>query len=369
MLLKGELGSAEIVCSKKSSTLNIVARVNDSFSSNLTLKGAIEKVLSRSTSFNLDLQGILFLPEITKAFSNLIGKDFTVRGESPVHIALKGSVDNGTSVKINQGTLSVLGSNLALTGKFSHLFSEQLYLSLDSTLSFNAEQFSSHLPDIIDERWDLGTLPPINLSAKGPLNALLVKADCDLNNFDFKSPHFSLGQPLTDGSMQLEASLINKRDIDIHDFSVRFKQSHLALSGKISSGNSELPDAYLEAKGVFQAEEIIPLLPEPLPEHYSLEGTSLLQAVFKGNPPDSFTLEAVIDLTDSSWEDPYLISKKAGIKNHATFSISRDYSTNSFEGEGDIALESAQVDFCLRYPADDPNLWHVELKSPPVELF
>ena len=147
------------------------------------------------------------------------------------------------------------------------------------------------------------------------------------------------------GACNSKASLINKRDIDIHDFSVRLKQSHLSLSGKISSGKLELPDAYLKAKGVFKAEEILPLLPEPVPEQYSLEGTSLLQAAFKGNPADSFTMEAVLDLTDSSWEDPYLISKKAGIKDRATVSISRDYSTNSFEGEGDIALESAHVDF------------------------
>ena len=301
-------------------------------------------------------------------FSGLEEKNFTVRGESPLHIVLKGTLDEGRSLKLDKGVLGMLGSEVTLAGKFSNLFSEQLYLSLDSTLSFNAEQFSSHLPGVIDESWDLGTLPPINLSAKGPLNALLVNADCDLKDFDFKSPHFSLAQPLTDGGMQLEASLINKRDLDIHDFSVRLKQSHLALSGKISSGKLELPDAYLEAKGVFKAEEILPLLPEPLPEQYSLEGTSLLQAAFKGNPADSFTMEAVLDLTDSSWEDPYLISKKAGIKNRATVSISRDYSTNSFEGEGDIALESAHVDFSLRYPSSNPNQWHVELKSPPVEL-
>ena len=367
-IAKQELGAAKITCLKKGSILSGTIALNDSLGSNATLKGEIKNILSPNKSFNLDLKGRMFLPRVINALSGLEEKDFTVRGESPVQIALKGSVDNGRSLKLDTGALGMLGSEVTLAGKVSNIFSEQLYLSLDSTLSFNAEQFSSHLPGIIDESWDFGTLPPINLSAKGPLSALLVKADCDLQSFDFKSPHFSLAQPLTDGGMQLEASLINKRALDIHDFSVRLKQSHLALSGKISWGKLELPDAYLEAKGVFKAEEILPLLPEPLPEQYSLEGTPLLQAAFKGNPADSFTMEAVIDLTDSSWEDPYLISKKAGIKNRATVSISRDYSTNSFEGEGDIALESAHVDFSLRYPSSNPNQWHVELKSPPVEL-
>ena len=365
---EGDLGSAEIVCSKKSSTLNMVARVNDSFSSNLTLKGNIENIWSTSKAFAIDLQGILFLPGVTKAFSILKAKDVTVRGESPVQIALKGSVDNSRSVKLAKGTLSVLGSSLALTGKLSHLFSEQLYLSLESTLSFNAEQFSSHLPGIVDETWELDIPRAINLSIQGPITNLLLKADFDLKGFDFKSPHFSLKEPLTDGDVAFEASLVNQSDVDIHTFLVRLKQSQVSLSGRIKSRNLEMSDAYLEAKGVFKAEEILPLLPEPLPEQYSLEGTSLLQAVFKGNPADSFTMEAVIDLTDSSWEDPYLISKKAGIKNRAAISISRDYSTNSFEGEGDIVLESAQVNFSLRYPSSNPNQWHVELKSPPFEL-
>jgi hypothetical protein len=262
-IAKQELGAAEITCLRKGSILSGTIALHDSLGLNATLKGEIENILSPNKSFNLDLKGRMLLPRVIDALSGLEEKDFSVRGESPLHITLKGTLDEGRSLKLDTGALGMLGSEVTLAGKFSNIFSEQLYLSLDSTLSFNAEQFSSHLPDIIDESWDVGTLPPINLSAKGPLNALLVKADCDLKDFDFKSPHFSLAQPITDGGMQLEASLINKKDIDIHDFSVRLKQSHLTLSGKISSGKLELPDAYLEAKGVFKAEEILPLLPEP----------------------------------------------------------------------------------------------------------
>ena len=287
----------------------------------------------------------MFLPGVTKALSILKEKDFTVRGESPVQIALKGSVDNGRSVKLDKGTLSVLGSKLALTGKISHLFSEQLYLSLDSTLSFNAEQFSSHLPGIIDERWDFGTLPPISLSAKGPLNALLINADCDLKGFDFKSPYFSLGEPLEHGAVQLEASLVNKSDVAIHTCLVSLKQSHVSLSGRINSNNLEVPDAYLEAKGKLVAEELLPLLQEPLPDTFSLEGTSLLQAIFKGNSSKAFTMDAALDLTESFWEDPFLISKKKGVKNRATISLNRDYSTDYFEGTGDVALQGLHMDF------------------------
>jgi len=84
-----DLGSAEIVCSKKRSALNMVTRVYDSFSSNLTLKGNIENIWSTSKAFDIDLQGILFLPGVTKAFSILKAKDVTVRGKSPLHIALE----------------------------------------------------------------------------------------------------------------------------------------------------------------------------------------------------------------------------------------------------------------------------------------
>ena len=367
-IAKQELGAAEITCLRKGNILSGTIELHDSLGLNATLKGEVENILSPNKSFNLDLKGRMLLPRVINAFSGLKGKDFSVQGESPLHIALKGTLDEGRSVKLDKGALGMLGSEVTLAGTFSNIFSEQPSLSLDTTIFFNAPQLSSHVPGIMDETWALDIPSAINLSIQGPLKTLSLKADCDLENFDFKSPYFSLEEPLTDGALQLEASLVNKSDIDIHTLVVRLKQSQLSLSGRINSSNLEISDVYLEARGKLIAEEVLPLLQEPLPDNFSLEGTSLLQAVFKGNPSKAFTVEAALDLTGSVWEDFFLISKKKGVKNRATISISRDYSTNRFEGTGDVALEGIHMDFSFRYLSSDPDPLYVELTIPPFEL-
>ena len=220
----------------------------------------------------------------------------------------------------------------------------------------------------MDETWAMDIPRAINLSIQGPLKTLSLKADCDLKGFDFKSPNFSLKEPLTDGAVQLEASLVNQSDVDIHTGMVRLKQSQVALSGSIKSSNLKISDAYLEARGKLVAKEILPLLQEPLPDNFSLEGITLLQAEFRGNPSKAFTIEAALDLTGSFWEDPFLFSKKKGVKNRATINISRDYSTNYFEGTGDVALQGLHMDFSYRYLAIDPDPLYLELTIPTFEM-
>jgi len=367
-IAKQELGAAEITCLRKGSILSGTIELHDSLGLHASLKGGVENILSPNKSFNLDLKGRLLLPRIINALSGLKEKGFSVQGESPLHIALKGTFDEGRSVKLDTGVLGILGSEVTFAGKFSNIFSEQTSLSLDSTIFFNAPQLSSHLPGIMDKTWALDMPGAINLSIQGPLKTLFLKADCDLKGLGFTSPYFSLEEPLADGTLEFEASLVNHRDVAIHSFLVRMKQSQVALTGRINSTNREAPDAYLEARGKLVAEEILPLLQEPLPDNFSLEGTSLLQAVFKGNPSKGFSMEAALDLTDSFWEDPLLISKKKGVKNRATINISRDYYTNCFEGTGDIALQGVHMDFSYQYLSSDPDPLYVELTIPPFEL-
>jgi hypothetical protein len=367
-IAKQELGAAKITCLRKENILRGTIELHDSLGLNATLKGEVENILSPNKSFNLDLHGRMLLPRVINTLSGLKEKPFSVQGESPLHIALKGTLDEDRSVKIDTGTLGMLGSEVTLAGEFSNIFSEEHHLSLDTTIFFNAPQLSFHFPGVLDESWGLDIPDAFNLSIQGPLKTLFLTADCDLKGFDFKSPYFSLKEPLADGAVQLEASLVNTSDVDIHTFLVRLKQSQLSLSGRIKSNNMEAPDAYLEASGKLIAEEILPLLQEPLPDNFSFEGTSLLQAVFKGDPAKAFTVQAAIDLTGNFWEDPFLFSKKKGVKNRATFSLSRDYSTNHFEGTGDFALESAHLDFSFRYPSNDPNPLYAEFTISPIEI-
>jgi hypothetical protein len=367
-IAKQELGAVEIICLRKGSTLSGTIELHDSLVLNATLEGEVANILSPKKSFNLDLKGRMLLPDLINAFSGLKEKDFSVQGESTLHLALKGTLDEGRSVKLDKGALGMLGSEVTLTGKFSNIFSEQPYLSLDSTIFFNASQLSSHFPDIMDGTWAMDIPRAINLSIQGPLKTLSFKADCELKGFDFKSPYFSLEDPLTDGEIKLEASLANQRDINIHTFLVRLKQSQFSLSGSIKSRNLEVSDAYLEAKGKLVAEEILPLLQELLPDNFSLEGTSLLQAVFKGNPTKAFTMEAALDLTGSFWEDPFFFSKKKGVQSRATISIGQDFATNSFTGTGDVALQGVHMDFSFRYLSSNPDPLYVELTIPPFEL-
>ncbi|UCH45958.1 MAG: AsmA family protein, partial [Nitrospiraceae bacterium] len=364
---EGQLGSVEIRCSGKNNRLQVVSRLNSAISSDLTVKGEIGNVLSDSTAFNLDLQGRFLLPAVVTSFPALKEKDFTLRGESPLHIVVEGSMKDGSSITLEKGIVRFLGSKLSLRGSVSDVFSEECYLSLDSTLSLNAQQVAAHLPGIIDETWEVSDLPAVELSIKGPSAALRFSADCDLKDLALQSPYFHVKKAHADGRIQLEASVLNKSDVDIHSFRVQLKKSHVTLAGKLST-DAGMPELHFEADGTLQTEEILSFLPEPLPEGYSLEGPLLLQALFKGNPTDSFTMDAMVDLTGSFWEDPYFITKNKGIINCVTFSLHRDQTTDSFEGTGDIALESVNMDYSFRYPSHDPNPWHVAFKTSPIEL-
>jgi len=364
---EGQLGTSEIRCSGKNNRLQIASRLTSAISSDLTLKGDIEDLLSDSTAFNLELQGRVFLPAVVATFPAFKEKDFTVHGKSPLHIVVTGSMRQDSAITLEKGLVSFLGSTFSLRGKIEDTFSQECYLALDSRLSVNALKVASHLPGIIDEKWEVSDLPAVDLSIKGPPAALRVTADCDLKDLALQSPYFHVKKPHADGRIQVEASVLNKSDVDLHSFRLQLKKSHVTLAGKLSTDGG-MPAFHVEADGTLQTEEILSFLSEPLPEGYSLEGPLLLQALFQGSPTDSFTMDAVVDLTASFWEDPYFITKQKGITHCVAFSVHRDQKTDSFEGTGDIAFESINMDYSFRYPSHDPNPWHVAFKTSSIEL-
>ena len=146
------------------------------------------------------------------------------------------------------------------------------------------------------------------------------------------------------------------------------QKSHVTLSGRVLAHTLEVPEFQIETRGVLETGEIFSLLPALVPEGFSLEGPLVLKSTFKGNPTRSFTIDADVDLTESVWEEPYLITKKSGLKNRVILRMSKDQSTESLSGSGGISLESATMDYSFSSPSQKTKQWLVKLKTSPIEI-
>jgi hypothetical protein len=363
-----DLRSVTVTGAKRADALEFASQINDCFNSDVTLNGKISNVFGESREFRADLKGTHYYPALIKSFPFLKGGDFTIPEDVYVHIVGGGTFNHEMSLKLEKGVIKALDSELLLAGELHNVLSPERSFALDSQISLDAKQLSCHFPHAIGEGWQIRTLPPINVSLKGSLDDLSVNADLSLKDLDLSSPYFSLEKPHERGRVTLKASLINKKDIAIEDLTVRFGKSRITLHGKVIPDTPEGPEYHIETEGNLHAEEVLPIFPEIVPDNVLLEGSLHLQASFTGNPTRAFKSKALVDLTKTSWEDPYLIKKKEGVENRVTFNLQRDHTTGDLEGAGGITLERAHMDFAFSGSSGDGKLWLVELNTTPIEL-
>ena len=323
---------------KKEDTIEISSLKVDFDESYFDLNSKISNAFTYPKTFEASAKGTLFLPEMALLFPILKKKELVVQGDTTLNIAIAGRYDRGESFEIQEGIFRALGSEIMTRGKISNAFSKECYLSFNTKIIPGAEETLHHFPGITSRNWELIHLPPLTFSVDGPLNAVTIRADCDLKGFDVKFPHIRIHTPHEGGSLQLEATVEERRKISLHDLSLNFGSSHLNLHGTISQKAPHVLPLEIEAEGILKI----------------AEGESTIQAQIFSTSSQSFKQHyqfAIHDFNISDvaqqlqWENVPITGKVNlyGKLEHSTMQGESFFNPNSLKGQLKITFSHGEI--------------------------
>lgn len=369
LLSKPEYGiqSIAIELYKKAHVLEISSLRFVFCQSYIELNGQVLNTFNYPKTFEASVKGTLSLPEFALLFPILEKKGVMVRGKTPLRIAIAGSYDQGKFMEIRDGIFETLGSEVMIEGQIANAFSKQCYISLTTKISSNMERFLNYFPRISNRNWQLAHLPPLSFTFDGPLNAVKIRGNCDLRGFDLTFPQIRIHTPPGGGSLQLEATVEERRKISLHDLSLNFGSSHLNLRGTISQKAPHVLPLEIEATGILRTDELITSFSKDLLGGFSTAGALSLKSIFRGDF-SSFILTTDADLTETFWEIPTLIGKTRGLTNQTTFTLRKDEGLPIAVENCEWILESAKGVFSLKNLNEGSGTWFLKIKTSAIDL-
>ena len=351
---------------KREDTIEISSLKVDFDESYLELNSQISNAFTYPKTFEASAKGTLFLPEMSLLFP-ILKKELVVQGDTTLNIAIAGRYDRGESFEIQEGIFRALGSEIMTKGKISNAFSKECHLSFNTRIIPDVEEILNHFPGITSKNWQLIHLPPLSFTFDGPLNAVKIRGNCDLRGFDLRFPQIRIHTPPGGGSLQLEATVEERRKISLHDLSLNFGNSHLNLRGTISQKVPHVLPLEIEATGILRTDELITSFSKDLLGGFSTAGALSLKSIFRGDF-SSFILTTDADLNETFWEIPTLIGKTRGLTNKTTFTLRKDEGLPIAVENCEWILESARGVFSLKNLNEGSGTWSLKIKTSAINL-